>query len=69
MSLALDLAKIVLVVQKTLKSTQFFFILNNFFSTSLPKKSYGWGFLALSPLLAVGPGPDGPGCLDMFETN
>ena len=63
LSMALDLAQMVLEVRKNLKPTKFYMLniscLNNF-----PKKSSPGGVLALGLLLAVygpGLGPDGPG--------
>ena len=64
--MALDLAQMVLDVQKNLKPTQFY-MLNIFCLNNLPKKSSPGVVLALSLLLAVygpGLGPDGSGCLE-----
>ena len=61
--MALDLAQMVLEVQKNPKPTQFY-MLNIFGLNKFPKKSSPGGVLALGLLLAVhgpGLGPDGPG--------
>ena len=61
--MALDLAKMVLVVGKNLKPTQFY-LLNNLCYNNFAQKSSPGGVLALDPLLAVfGPwlGPDSRG--------
>ena len=61
--MALDLAQMVLEVQKNTKPTQFY-KLNIFGFNNFPKKSTPGGVFALSLLLAVygpGLGPDGPG--------
>ena len=63
LSMALDLAQIVLKVWQYLKPTQFY-MLNIFCLNNFPKKSSPGGVLALGLLLAVygpGLGPDGPG--------
>ena len=63
LSLALDLAQMVLEVRKNFKPTQFY-MLNIFGFKNFPKKSTPGGVLALGLLLAVygpGLGPDGPG--------
>ena len=63
LSMAVDLAQIVLEVWKCLKPTQFY-MLNIFCLNNFPKKSSPGGVLALGLLLAVygpGLGPDGPG--------
>ena len=63
MSMALDLAQMVMEVWKCLKPTQFF-MLNTSCLNNFPKKSSHGGVLALGLLLAVyvpGLGPDGPG--------
>ena len=63
LSMALDLAQMVLEVRKNLKPTQFY-MLNNLCFNNFPKKSTPVGVLALGLLLAVydpGLGPDGPG--------
>ena len=61
--MALDLAQMVLEVQKNPKPTQFY-MLNIFGFYNYPQKSSPGVVLALGLLLAVygpGPGPDGPG--------
>ena len=61
--MALDLAQMVLEVQKCHKPTMFY-MLNIFCFNNFPKKSSPGGVLAFGLLLAVygpGPGPDGPG--------
>ena len=66
LSLALDLAQMVLDVRKNLKPTQFY-MLNNLCYNNFSQKSSPGGVLALGLLLAVygpGLGPDGPGCLE-----
>ena len=63
LSMALDLAQMVLEVWKNLKPTQVY-ILNIFGFKNFPKKSSPGVVLALGLLLAVygpGPDPDGPG--------
>ena len=65
--MALDLAQMVLEVRKNPKPTQFY-MLNIFAFYHFPKKSSPGGVLALGLLLAVygpGPGPDGPGGLEV----
>ena len=62
LSMALDLAQMVLEVRKKLKLTHFY-MLNIFCLNNFPKKSCPGGVFALLLLLAVyGPGlrPDGP---------
>ena len=64
MSMVLDLAQMVLDVQKNLKPTQFY-MLNILCYNNLAQKSNPGGVLALGLLLAVygpGLGQDGPGC-------
>ena len=64
LSLALDLAQMVLDVRKNIKPTQFY-LLNNLFYNNFAQKSSPGGALNLGLLLAVygpGLGPDGPGC-------
>ena len=64
LSVALDLAQMVLDVWKTLKPSQVF-MLNNLCYNNFAQKSSPGGVLALRLLLAVygpGLGPDGPGC-------
>ena len=66
LSMALDLAQMVLEVRKCLKPTQFY-MLNTSCLNNFPKKSSPGVVLAVSLLLAVygpGLGPDGPGCLE-----
>ena len=63
MSMALDLAQMVLEVRKNPKPTKFY-MLNIFDFNNFPKKSSPGVVLAVSLLLAVygpGLGPDGPG--------
>ena len=63
LSLVLDLAQMVLDVQKHLKATQVF-MLNNLCFNKFAQNSSPGAVLALGLLLAVfgpGPGPDGPG--------
>ena len=64
LSMALDLAQMVLEARKCLKPTQFY-MLNIFCLNNFSKKSSPGGVLALGlPLAVYGPGvgPDGPGC-------
>ena len=64
LSMALDLAQMVLDVQKNLKPTQLY-MLNILCYNNFGQKSSPGGVLALGLLLAVygpGLGPDGPGC-------
>ena len=71
LSIALDLAQMVLDVRKNLKPTQFY-LLNNLCYNNFAQKSSPGGVLALGLLLAVygpGLGPDGPGCLENPKTN
>ena len=66
LSLALDMAQMVLEVRKNLKLTHFY-MLNIFCLNNFPQKSSPGGVLALGLLLGVygpGLGPDGPGCLE-----
>ena len=63
LSLALDLAQMVLEIRKNPKPTQIY-MLNIFGFYNYPQKSSPGVVLALGLLLAVygpGPGPDGPG--------
>ena len=65
--MALDLAQMVLENQKNLRPTQFY-MLNIFGFNKFPQKSKPEVGLALGLLLAVygpGPGPDGPGGLEV----
>ena len=65
LSMALDLAQMVLDVGRNLKPTQFYLLTNLCYNKFAQKSSPG-GVLALGLLLAVyGPklGPDGTGCL------
>ena len=69
--MALDLAQMVLEVQKCHTLTMFY-MLNIFCLNNFPKKSSPGGVLALGLLLAVygpGPGPDGPGGPEVPSTN
>ena len=71
LSMALDLAQMVLEVRKNPKPTQFY-RLNIFGFNNFPKKSSSGVVLALGLLLAVfgpGPGPDGPGCREKLKIN
>ena len=64
LSMALDLAQMVLDVLENLKPTQFY-RLNSLCYNNFAQKSSPGGVLALGLLLAVygpGLGPDGPGC-------
>ena len=64
LSMALDLAQMVLDVWKNLKPTQFY-MLNIFCLNNFSKKSSPGGVLALGLLMAIfgfGLRPDGPGC-------
>ena len=65
LSMALDLAQMVLEVRKNLQPTKFY-MLNIFDFNNFPQKSSHWVVLALGLLLALavygpGPGSDGSG--------
>ena len=71
MSMAMDLAQMVLEVRKSLRSTNFY-MLNIFGFNNFPQKSSPGVVLALGLLLAVygpGVGPDGPGGPEKPLTN